>query len=169
MCPHEECEKSFREKGNLLTHMKTHAPQDFPESTDHTTTQQRKKHPCDLSDTCLVGYSTLDELQHHQQTEHIQASFHNYVCDVCQTKFLRARNLQTHLLWHKQASRIDSRHTLCFLCDRSFPDQHQLQKHLAAHDSEHEHLAVLFRQEERQRPRDAKFESKEMHKYEEAI
>ena len=77
ICPHDDCEKSFREKGNLLTHMKIHtggatAPSDFlsQESQRRRPSEKRQQHVCDLSESCIVFYSTLDELLSHQTKDH---------------------------------------------------------------------------------------------------
>lgn len=49
VCPQEDCEKAFREKGNLLTHMRTHnLNQEIDECDSEDRPKRPHKHMCDM-------------------------------------------------------------------------------------------------------------------------
>jgi len=79
VCPEEDCEKAFREKGNLLTHMRVHNGQ--------------RPFKCDYAD-CESCFSSYNGLLEHKK-RHL--SERPYICGYCNSKFLRSSTLGAHL------------------------------------------------------------------------
>jgi uncharacterized Zn-finger protein len=82
VCPEEGCEKAFREKGNLLTHLRIHNGQ--------------KPFKCDFAD-CDGSFTTFNLLQEHKKRH---ASDRPYICGYCNQKFLRSTTLTAHMKKH---------------------------------------------------------------------
>jgi uncharacterized Zn-finger protein len=78
----ENCEKAFREKGNLLTHMRIHSGQ--------------RVYKCEYGD-CEMSFPNsglqLDHAKDHQGSK-------DYQCEQCMDKFTKQSALKAHFQSH---------------------------------------------------------------------
>lgn len=112
VCPYENCNKSFNEKGNLMTHYRVHT--------------NEKPFICTYKN-CDKAFKAHGHLKDHMK-KHF--NIRPYVCMICYQKFSRNSTLKMHLNTH-----VNTKPYVCpsKSCNKRFIDKAQIKYHMKSH------------------------------------
>ncbi|XP_049927598.1 zinc finger protein 583-like [Epinephelus moara] len=106
-CP--ECEKTFRLKAHLVSHMRAH-------------TGEKKTWSCSVCKKSFPGRAHLDR---HMRVHTVEKS---YTCSVCEESFRGTASLVRHMKIH-----VGEKLFSCSICTKKFSVNAKLQKHMRIH------------------------------------
>ncbi|XP_073842851.1 uncharacterized protein [Musca autumnalis] len=143
----ELCDSSYRNETSLSKHMRDKHPSSIDteyickicnqrfvkqKSLDrhsywaHPETQIPAKHKCELCGRC---YGEAVSLRDHIRKKHPSSINTEYICKICNLKFITQKGLDKHSYWKHPETHIPTEHK-CELCDSFFADGRHLRAHI---------------------------------------
>eukprot|EP01129_Flabellula_baltica_P015572 TRINITY_DN7987_c0_g1_i1.p1 TRINITY_DN7987_c0_g1~~TRINITY_DN7987_c0_g1_i1.p1 ORF type:complete len:292 (-),score=47.85 TRINITY_DN7987_c0_g1_i1:62-937(-) len=110
-CPVPECKKHFKDKSNLVKHLRTHT--------------QEKPYQCKYCDKCFSHSSTRND---HENT-HVNRNKHLCTFEGCGKTFANAANLKRHIRIHTGEKPYACKH-----CQRRFTQSSNCKQHEKIHE-----------------------------------
>ncbi|KAH9490774.1 hypothetical protein Btru_046964 [Bulinus truncatus] len=135
------CEKVCKDKGSLVSHIRTHTKgrpyecetchatfKQYAHLSDHVMTKHTKERPF-VCDRCAKSFNRKSHLQDHIRLRHTEDKL--YHCSECSATFQKRTDYSDHKRTHGKAPKYQ-----CNMCPRQFRNVTDYERHIRSHTKE---------------------------------